>query len=245
MKPIKLKDTVVKVRSLVEWEAVSAYYNYEWVLVHTTFDDVYIMCDKFNWIDEMGALKLGLGIISFNEWQQETNPVQKTYATEAMMDEMLEQARTQSNQSGTIIASKELVDRYNLKGFVEIVPVKLESRHFPLDQYRVDDYYMINNSRYDDTPAIILEMLGFCGCGLPRAATIALYEVLNYIEYCMSDEETDAVTQPFEDGVSTLIYYMLDDKELTDHGGCVPGWLTAEGKLVLHELKLYFEGDDK
>lgn len=37
-------------------------------------------------------------------------------------------------------------------------------------------------------------------------------------------------------GVQNMLWYMFDAWGWTEHGGCVPGWLTAKGKRVLELL---------
>ena len=33
---------------------------------------------------------------------------------------------------------------------------------------------------------------------------------------------------------------LLDEKGLTEHGSCIPGWLTEKGKHLLDDLNEYF-----
>lgn len=38
-----------------------------------------------------------------------------------------------------------------------------------------------------------------------------------------------------------FFFYWASDRQLTEHGGAVPGWLTEKGKTLLADLKEAFE----
>ena len=42
-------------------------------------------------------------------------------------------------------------------------------------------------------------------------------------------------------GAAYFVYYVLDEKELTEHGTSVPGWLTEKGLTLLQDLNEYLE----
>jgi hypothetical protein len=104
----------------------------------------------------------------------------------------------------------------------------------------------------------LLERLGFCGCGMPNAALILIHELLIYIEerwsthyngpfqgpewesHCKSDK--DAIKHVIErnyDGICYVLFYLLDHKRITSHGGSVPGWI--EDDDFRDKLKNYIE----
>lgn len=81
-------------------------------------------------------------------------------------------------------------------------------------------------------------VFGWCGCGQPVDALQWVYEQLKPFD------NEDGLWRPSEeykaahsDGELNFFWYWLDNLEFTEHGGCVPGWLTFEGKRVLAALK--------
>lgn len=95
------------------------------------------------------------------------------------------------------------------------------------------------------------EVLGFCGCGCREAALELVLEVLELISmkrpsgYEAGRAWYREVYKPAEDkafsgaqaGLRYFVWYTLDDKEITEHGGSVPGWLTHKGMSLLADLR--------
>lgn len=103
------------------------------------------------------------------------------------------------------------------------------------------------------------DKLGFCGCGYPDDAAEFVRDALLSV-YGVGDElvlatgkpvlrtyrEHDAAAEALrrlarcvfgdDDGLKMFVYYVLTELGLLEHGGCVPGWLTAEGRRVLCDL---------
>jgi len=86
----------------------------------------------------------------------------------------------------------------------------------------------------------------FCGCGAPGEAYKYLRDVLNMIS-AGSDDDWDVKYEKrkeyFKDipGIEYFTYYMIDNMELTEHGGSVLGWLTEKGvelRDMLNELEI-------
>lgn len=75
-----------------------------------------------------------------------------------------------------------------------------------------------------------------CGCGDPGKAWQA---VLDALEYAGTDHMKRNYNREWS-GAEWFLHYVLDDIELTDHGGSVCGaWLTDAGKEVLAFLRKY------
>lgn len=100
------------------------------------------------------------------------------------------------------------------------------------------------------------DVLGFCSCGAPETALGYVLRILRVIN--MKHPESgglpydtfkvwyDAEYRPAVDaifhgdaGAEYLAYYLLTDKELIEHGGSVPGWLTELGENVLADLEAH------
>lgn len=69
---------------------------------------------------------------------------------------------------------------------------------------------------------------------------------------CDSKEWKDACKRDNEEeqrvfgsgGAAMFFYYFLDTKDLTDHGGSVPGWLNEKGDALLDELTEFLENEE-
>ncbi len=114
-----------------------------------------------------------------------------------------------------------------------------------------------NGATFGSLETFVLEgLMGFCGCGRPDLANEVIFNALRHIEdleqirnRCSNKPGSDpAWTEELKTwnakgvelfgsvGMETLVYYVLDKAELTEHGGSVPGWLTPLGEDVLAEL---------
>jgi hypothetical protein len=120
-----------------------------------------------------------------------------------------------------------------------------------LDQYRDLDQggYLYDGINYNDLESLIISgIFNFCGCGLPEEAIKFIRDVMAHIDRKRPDN------QKFEDfykewseegdkiaplGALYFTYYVLADKELTEHGGSVPGWLSPKGRETLELLNEY------
>jgi hypothetical protein len=100
----------------------------------------------------------------------------------------------------------------------------------------------------------LLEKLGFCGCGSPNDALKLIHDLIQYLEqfrdykgpyhgieweeYCKEDKDSlKKVIDENYDGICYTLFYFLDSKEITSHGGSVPGWL--EDHDFYEKLKRY------
>ena len=98
-----------------------------------------------------------------------------------------------------------------------------------------------------------------CFCGMPEEAAALLRDVLRAMKTRadLSDngaahdhpdvEETRRRERELlpTDGIYYTYHYWLSNKGLTEHGGSVPGWLTAQGHEVLAALERYGADPDK
>ena len=99
------------------------------------------------------------------------------------------------------------------------------------------------------------EIVGMCGCGCPEDTYEVIRRVLNIrndwqkdnIEYEAVEEryKTDLELDTNNDidyGLLQFILYVLDDKEILEHGSSIGGcWLTNLGKMYLTVLNAWFE----
>jgi len=109
---------------------------------------------------------------------------------------------------------------------------------------REDGYYDEDDCYYEDAESILtVHVLKFCGCGLPGEAMEFVGKVMRLLRDMHDDHDVwDAKWKELDelfpnDGIRYLVYYYLDNLELTEHGGSVPGWLTEKGKQVLFDIE--------
>lgn len=105
----------------------------------------------------------------------------------------------------------------------------------------------------------ILERFNFCGCGAPEEFIRLINDVMQWIDKKLNKpysgkfhgSEWDALTDDYEKawddlissnrrGVEYALFYLLDSKEITTHGGAVPGWI--EDKEFMNKVEKYVEG---
>lgn len=90
-----------------------------------------------------------------------------------------------------------------------------------------------------------------CGCGSPEKT---LQIVLDALDYCALEglpERTAFLQEKFgveyvsDNGLVQLLFYVLTDKDFTQHGGSVNGsWLTDAGKVFRALLNLHLNEPD-
>ena len=104
------------------------------------------------------------------------------------------------------------------------------------------DYVRPDGCHYDSAVDALGSVLGFCGCGAPEAALRYVRSALRCLnpptwkDYDAWRARADAVFRG-DEGAEYVMWYLLSDKNLTEHGGGVPGWLTELGKGVLVDLE--------
>lgn len=117
-----------------------------------------------------------------------------------------------------------------------------------IDKFKKENgYYDQNECYYEDAESFISNgILGFCGCGMPDAALEYVRKALQIVDdlkqlvwkkkitYEQWEERKKEVF--VNDGAEYFMWYFLDNKKLTEHGGSVPGWLTKKGIELLADL---------
>ena len=113
-----------------------------------------------------------------------------------------------------------------------------------INKYRnADGDYEINGVICSDVVCVFLNMLGFCCCGQLEEALRHVQKNLRGIKHLREGLSwEDFVAELGGDiGTRQIIWYMLDDKGFTEHGGSVPGWLSPAGEELLEDLDEFFK----
>lgn len=117
-----------------------------------------------------------------------------------------------------------------------------------IDKYKNPDgsYEDPEGATHEDAESFLQShVLEFCGCGSPDLSLAYTREVLQYIldlrlvwEEKQTYEEWIASGKNLfaSDGARYFVFYVLDSKGLTEHGGSVPGWLSEKGMDLLSDL---------
>lgn len=114
-----------------------------------------------------------------------------------------------------------------------------------IDKYEFEEGYRYPNDdtgcHYDDAESLILTgMLGWCGCGAPDAAGQFLLKILksfdDYHAGKITWQQRDALIS--DEGIRYFVYYVIAEKDLTEHGTSVNGsWLTDKGREIMEDLE--------
>lgn len=127
-----------------------------------------------------------------------------------------------------------------------------------IDKFKQPDGSFIDpsGSYYESAEDFLqISTLGFCGCGCPEESLGYVRDVLQHIdnlkqlvwEKKQTYEEWAAEGSKLfsNDGARYFTFYVLDQKELTEHGGSVPGWLTGKGRELLEDLNSILANDQR
>jgi len=123
-----------------------------------------------------------------------------------------------------------------------------------IDKFKKEDgYYDESECFYEDAESFIqTKLFGFCGCGYPDDNLIYVRDsmrLLRNFRFSEHDEKNEsweefykryrtAVDNHFKSsGAEYFMWYWLDEKGYTEHGGSFPGWLTVEGEELLDDLE--------
>lgn len=111
-------------------------------------------------------------------------------------------------------------------------------------------YYMYKDTHYETIEDILqIAIFGFCGCGCPENNLKYIRDGLEHIEWRMDSYRNKDNELSYEqlqakaveifgnESAAYFFYYWCDTKDLTEHGGSVPGWLSEHGKTMLEVLK--------
>jgi hypothetical protein len=108
--------------------------------------------------------------------------------------------------------------------------------------------YTLNGINLGDCATdLLMDMLGFCGCGSPEESLLYVKAGLQHIDdqrlighanWSERYKEWDAaVSETFQTtGARYFFWLWADAAELTEHGSSVPGWLTEKGAEFLSLL---------
>ncbi len=87
--------------------------------------------------------------------------------------------------------------------------------------------------------------LGFCCCGIPEQSIELAANALKLLneEREPYHEFSLKASRLFHgnEAVEWFVWYGLSKADLTEHGGCVPGWVSEKGKQFLHLYDQYLE----
>lgn len=102
------------------------------------------------------------------------------------------------------------------------------------------DYVYHETNHSDEVACIVEGIFGFCGCGSPMAFIKYIRDVLTNIQ---NENYENIFTS---DGEKHATLYMLDKLDIIDHGSVISfGWLTEDGKCLLHDLDIIVTEYDK
>ena len=125
-----------------------------------------------------------------------------------------------------------------------------------LDKYKgPDGDYIYNATYYIDAESLLqCGVLQQCGCGNPEDNIRLVAKVLRHVHdrkmYVWDDNHKMTHEDWMEQGrkigsddVLKFIYYTIDEIELTEHGGSVPGWLTPLGIEFMEDVEALYGGN--
>lgn len=108
-----------------------------------------------------------------------------------------------------------------------------------IDPNSISDEYV----SYTDIKSELLSRLGFCGCGLPDESLNLINDLMIYIRQWNTPFEGILLSKEWEirnkanheylhkiiasnyDGLCYVLFNLLADKNITRHGGSLPGWV--------------------
>lgn len=115
----------------------------------------------------------------------------------------------------------------------------LEKYALPDGGYERDGIY------YNDVEGMLGARMNFCGCGMPQAALIYVYNILEFT-FSRHDDDYHNWMKYSPDGMFTsygeefFVFYTLESHGFLEHGSnACHGWLTPDGKEFLEELRAF------
>jgi len=118
-----------------------------------------------------------------------------------------------------------------------------------IDKYFKDGAYIDEDGCHWDTALAFIQghVLDLCCCGIPGENLKYVGRVLRHVNNLMrvwDDNDSYSYNDWKADGENIgseqslyFAYYVLDEKGFMEHGGSVPGWLTAEGIELLEDIE--------
>lgn len=109
-----------------------------------------------------------------------------------------------------------------------------------------DGTYVLDGMTYMDAEALLMDALDFCACGCPEYALDYIKKSMELLDWdkerwptwkAYYDDWRKTVDEHFaSSGAEYFMWYFLDSRGLTEHGGSVPGWLTADGRELIEDI---------
>jgi hypothetical protein len=132
--------------------------------------------------------------------------------------------------------------------------IKLEVGELHIDKYKQPDgrYEDPDGCSYDTAEDFMqCYVIGQCGCGDPTSNVKYVGKMLAYVhDLKQSVWSKDISYEEWQEKGRDLgthssiqfMFYWLDEKGFTEHGGSIPGWLTDEGLELLEDIKaMYYQ----
>jgi hypothetical protein len=117
-----------------------------------------------------------------------------------------------------------------------------------IDKYKQPDgtYLDDKGSSYQDAETFLQDKyLNHCYCGNPDINIKYVADVLAHIDSrdtfkskTRYDEWIAAGNHLYpNDTIRNFVWYVMDSLRFTEHGGCIPGWLTDKGREFMEDVK--------
>lgn len=117
-----------------------------------------------------------------------------------------------------------------------------------IDKFKKGEFWVDEaGCQYQDVESFIeMGLFDFCGCGQPDAVREYVRQSLQLVNdlkqlvwenkmtyYEWNKRKSDLFKT---DEAEFFMWYWLDNKGYTEHGGGMPGWLTVDGEEILSDL---------
>jgi hypothetical protein len=127
--------------------------------------------------------------------------------------------------------------------------VKQTNVHFKYTKQDDDSIVSESGCNYESLQDFIhTDIFGFCGCGMSEDVDSLIYNILTIlnIQNSLTFKEYKARLEMYlpTDALQYFMFYWLDFKGFTKHGGSVPGWLSDKGHELLNLLDLVYEKEN-
>lgn len=128
------------------------------------------------------------------------------------------------------------------------------------DTFDVGGYEDEKGHHYDTLGELLQEgILGFCGCGNPEQNLLLIHQLLTkhedgqkkrsglpyqegHVLFCMQEEELKKFAQDNWEGLLRFFWYVMAEKNITNHGGSIPGWVEDRNFMdALEKWKIEYE----
>lgn len=120
-----------------------------------------------------------------------------------------------------------------------------------IEKYKQPDgsYIDEDGCHYETATELLANMLNFCGCGYVEDAIEYVYRSLCLVWKLqhevgiteMPNWCTEVEGYYGSKGAEYFMWYYLHNLKLTQHGTCVPGWLTEKGEDIMKDIETYCE----